>query len=233
MTDKYCKDCKNFISPRSCFRSVKANLVTGDQEGITLDAALERIGEPGCGQSGKYFEPKGDNQILNGRFVQIIYVENEALKDENKRLKAKCQEMDKQLNKQNAQIVEVMNERDRWKQGEQALSSRYEALKDENKRLKAKCQGPQPTWPRLFPEGSIRGYTLEMARDEIRWLRTQLRVKEEEIRMWRETVARARQDERRKCWETVRSMFVAFNSTGDTAIRCAANAIRPDGEEEI
>lgn len=79
--------------------------------------------------------------------------------------------------------------------------------------------GPQssiPTWAGIFPKGSSRGYTLEMAEKE------------------------TRQDERRKCWETVKGLLCTLDAP-DFEVRCveiaaikyAANSIRPEGEEQI
>jgi len=59
----------------------------------------------------------------------------------------------------------------------------------------------------------------------------------EQIGMWEGSVKLARQDERRKCWETVMGLVKSYpndeSPTGYNSLLDAANAICPEGEEMI
>ncbi len=58
---KFCKDCAHFMTasfevPRCRIAHIKPDLVTG--EGGHQFCSVERIGEGGCGEAGKNFQPK-------------------------------------------------------------------------------------------------------------------------------------------------------------------------------
>jgi len=274
MTDKYCRDCRHLKLRNGsgitrypdCYRDYAVDLVMGEVSGRILDAGAERLNKYGCGMEAKYFSPKipkapeteearisrelanppaFKNYAIRGkisndwiqgptRFVRVevdqlelvllkerdiefeksrtedAQKESRALKATVFTLQSKLGEARKLIDTQNAQMVEAMDERDRWK----AVAKKADETENRCRDLK------------------------------------------EQIGMWKETVFRARmderqklepevrQDERRQCWEIAKSflpapgsvtLLVDFEKVHEriSAIRAIANAIRPDGEKMI